>query len=81
MHVFSLCNLIRWPHQKPADLDLQCFLKKDKAGFSRTRLELIFNSFHLEISFIVGSPREQHHYIRSIGQSMTTVFSLWLYDR
>ena len=29
--------LIIWLHQKPADLNLQCF-QKDKSGFSRTRV-------------------------------------------
>ena len=29
--------LIRWLRQKPADLDLQSFQKKDQTGFSRTK--------------------------------------------
>ena len=32
--------LIRWLHQKPADLDLQCFQKRINLGFSRTRNKL-----------------------------------------
>ena len=36
--------LIRWIHQKPADLDLQCFLK-DISVFSRTRVKVhVFNT-------------------------------------
>ena len=31
------CRLMKWLHQKPADLDLQCFQKRKKSGFSRTR--------------------------------------------
>ena len=31
--------LIRWLHEKPADLDLHCFQINDKSGFSRTRVK------------------------------------------
>ena len=31
--------LIRWLCEKPADLVLQSFQKKDKSGFSRTRVK------------------------------------------
>ena len=31
--------LIRWLFQKPADLDQEVFSKKDKSGFSRTRVK------------------------------------------
>ena len=36
VHSFS-CSSIS---QKPADLNLQCFHKKDKYGFSRTRVNM-----------------------------------------
>ena len=28
-------------HQKPADLDLQCFQKKDESGFSSARVKSV----------------------------------------
>ena len=33
--------LIRWLHQKPADLDLQYLKEKEKSGFIRTRVSFI----------------------------------------
>ena len=53
--------LIRWLHQKPADLDLMCFHKMDKSGLGKTKLittfsrKTSFNSVQLNSVHIISS--------------------------
>ena len=47
--------LIRWFHQKPADLDLQCFLKRISVGSAGQSVRL-----EIKVSLVQDSPEALH---------------------